>query len=118
GESASQTNFGAGRGCGGALCVETNTVAEVELTTFAANSVIGRGSGQTRNAGPVQGGAVFSGGTLRLRDCTFDQNKAVGGSTIPSGPGFGGAVVSLATLTLNGCTLSSNLAEGGSYVAA
>lgn len=101
---------------GGALFVETNAEAVIERTTFGGNSAQGGSSflgATTPRPGQGRGGAVFSAGLLRLRECTLENNRALGGRGYPPGPGHGGAVASVGTLTLDGCTLNDNFAIAG-----
>jgi cyclophilin family peptidyl-prolyl cis-trans isomerase len=98
---------------GGALFVETNAQAIIEQSRFTGNSALGEGSGPEVSAAAGTGGAIFSAGSLQLRDCTLDQNSARGGSGFPAGAGVGGALASLGSLVINASTLNDNLAQGG-----
>lgn len=77
-----------------------------------------------------KGGAIFSTGSLDLRDCVIENNLAIGGNGIkgigdlmpgdtlppgtPGGSGLGGGIfVASGTATLWGCTIAGNTAHGG-----
>ncbi len=114
---------------------------------FQTNEVIGGDGGNGGNGGngtfqggnggngargaDGYGGAIYNAGTLRMRDCSFTGNLALGGDggfggTNGSGPfpgypgtggagsgGWGAAVYNGLTLSIVNCTFNGNAAQGG-----
>ena len=70
--------------------------------------------------GVGQGGAILNdGGTLKVSNCTFLDNQAIGSAVSGSGtgaPGRGGAIWDVGPLTVTDCTFSGNQATGGAGV--
>ena len=105
--------LGGGSAHGGALFVETNVSALVEESVFSANAVTGSLSGLVISSNVGEGGALYSAGSLRMQNSSFEQNIARGGDGVSGGDGFGGAIASFGSLAMNASTLNDNLACGG-----
>jgi hypothetical protein len=115
GPTVSFNSGGSGQSYGGALFVETNVTALVELVTFTANSSAGGRCEQADEAGTGLGGALYNAGSVEMRGCTLEQNAALGGLSDPAGQGLGGGLASVGSLVVNGSTFNDNLAQGGEY---
>lgn len=113
--SSAPGSAGSGHGYAGGLFLETNVVAVVEQSLFAANSARAGNFNQTGDSPNAEGGAIFNAGSLNLSNCSFELNIALGGSSIPAGHGWGGALASTGLLTVNRSTFSDNVAQGGEY---
>jgi hypothetical protein len=91
-----------------------------------SNRGYGGGTGGLYNGGggAGMGGAIFGFQTLMfLTNCTFKNNKAVGGSGYESGEGIGGAFFNsgndnsgVFTTDLRGCTFTGNSADKGGAI--
>jgi hypothetical protein len=105
---------------GAAICNQNGTVNATN-TTFSSNAVVGA-AGQTNAGGSVAGGAVANAGVIKLRNCIFTGNSAIGGAgsngdyALPGfagGSGTGGAVWNSGVLAGSGCTFAGSSATGG-----
>jgi len=113
--SVSQLNTaGAGGSYGGALFVESNATATLELAVLSGNSSSAGQCEQTDEPGDALGGGLYSAGALSLTNCTLEQNSAAGGLSYPAGKGLGGGLAAVGSVTINSSTFNGNLAQGGS----
>jgi hypothetical protein len=106
---------GSGHAYAGGVFLETNVVALVDKDVFTANVARAGKFADTGEAANAEGGAVYSAGTLTIRDSAFEQNTANGGSTSPAGYGRGGAINSGGTLAINTSLFDDNIAQGGGF---
>src|SRR5262249_56766669 len=89
-------------GFGGAVATLGGGAATFSATTFTGNRALGGDGGPRRDGVIAQGGAINSAyslladglgalaGTLRIDQCTFKENEAVGGAGGPSPGGSSG----------------------------
>jgi hypothetical protein len=103
-----------GDGLGGALFIAQSSVAQVELSRFSSNSVVGGRGYHDSPCADGKGGAIFNAATLRVSACTFAGGNSMGGSyAILGGHGKGGALFSTGNLSVDASTFVINAAIGG-----
>ncbi len=96
----------------------TAGVVEIANLTLTGAVQLGRDATRTTAAGTGEGGAIYNGGTLTLRECQFATNSAQGGegdlaSGGAAGSGAGGAVYNVGDLSAVDCFFDLNAASGG-----
>jgi hypothetical protein len=100
---------------GGAISLTTSTGAFTRVT-FSSNSVLGAFNRNGFIPG-VSGGAIYSRGTLHVKDCFFLENTVQGsGGLIDNGSqkgAAGGAIASDDTGWIVGSTFTRNVVRGG-----
>jgi len=84
--------------------VNSGATLDLKFLTLAHGTV-------TVSSGFGQGGAIVNIGTLNVTNCTFLDNRAIGGIAIVA-PGRGGAILNVGTLTVSNCTFVANQAIG------
>ena len=95
--------------------------ATITESMFTHNLANGGSFNTGRNAGGGSGGGLFNAvpATLTLFGCTFDHNRAIGGSRgsgdVRPGPGLGGGIDNRGMATITESTFNHNLANGGSF---
>lgn len=102
---------------GGAIFIETNSVATIDLSTLLDNLAIGGNSSSGQLSGIARGGGILNRGALQVRRSTIEQNAATSGSNGVPGSASGGGIASFGSLVLDASTMSYNLARGGSLAA-
>jgi len=93
------------------LTVSNLTIADGYVVgPFATSSY---GPGNPSLAG--RGGGILNLGTLRLQNCVFSNNQAIGGDVLLGygGSGQGGAIFNLGTNVIDHCVFQQNWAKGG-----
>ncbi|CAN5444332.1 hypothetical protein BH18VER1_BH18VER1_01970 [soil metagenome] len=96
-------------------------VVQISNLTFTGAAAFGTNASDTTPGGDGEGGAIYNGGTLTLRDCQLVNNFVNGGSgsgigggaAFPPGRGFGAGIYNAGQFMAVRCLFESNTAAGG-----